>query len=156
MERRYQACLEELLGVAEVRPGLLPRLESFLEPFVRSLCCCEQRTNAQHYVSGLLSDLQSKDAESIAYLHDRERQGIQKFIGQADWDHRHLVTELARQVGQNLGRPDAVLVFDPLRLPQVRHQVRRRAAAVVRPAGQGRELPGRRLPQGQRIPEWPN
>ena len=48
MERRYQARLDELLDDAEVRPGLLrgllPRLETFLEPFVRSLCCCEQRT----------------------------------------------------------------------------------------------------------------
>ena len=117
MERRYQARLDELLDDAEVRPGLLrgllPRLETFLEPFVRSLCCCEQRTNAQHYVSGLLSDLKSKDAESIAYLFDRERQGIQKFIGQAPWDHRPLIGELARQVGQKLGEPEGVLVFDP-------------------------------------------
>src|SRR4051794_32910540 len=117
MERRYQARLDELLGDAEVRPGLLrgllPRLEAFLEPFVRSLCCCEQRTNAHHYVSGLLSDLDSKDAESIAYLHDREQQGLQKFIGQADWDHRPLIRELARQVGQRLGEPQGVLVFDP-------------------------------------------
>src|SRR3954453_5874079 len=117
MERRFQARLDELLDDAEVRPsllrGLLPRLEPFLEPFVESLCCCEQRTNARHYVSGLLSDLQSKDAESITYLHDRERQGLQKFIGQADWDHRPLISELARQVGQGLGRPDGVIVFDP-------------------------------------------
>jgi hypothetical protein len=87
MERRYQARLDELLDDAEIRPGLLRgllvRLETFLGPFVESLCCTEQRTNAQHYVSGLLSDLQSKDAESIAYLHDRERQGLQKFIAQA-------------------------------------------------------------------------
>lgn len=117
MERRFQARLDELLDDAEVRPGLLrgllPRLETFLEPFVRSLCCCEQRTNAHHYVSGLLSNLQSKDAESIAYLHDRERQGLQKFIGQAPWDHKPLIGELARQVGQRLGQADGVLVFDP-------------------------------------------
>jgi SRSO17 transposase len=117
MERRYQARLGELLGDAEVRPGLLrgllPRLETFLDPFVTSLCCPEQRTNARHYVSGLLSDLQSKDAESIAYLFDRERQGLQKFIGQAPWDHKPLVSELARQVGQRLGQADGVLVFDP-------------------------------------------
>jgi SRSO17 transposase len=117
MERRYQARLDELLDDAEVRSGLLrgllPRLESFLEPFVGSLGCCEQRTNAHHYVSGLLSDLDSKDAESIAYLHDRERQGIQKFIGQANWDPKPLIAELARQVGQRLGEPGGVLVFDP-------------------------------------------
>jgi SRSO17 transposase len=117
MERRYEARLDELLDDAEVRPsllrGLLPRLETFLEPFVASLCCPEQRTNAHHYVSGLLSDLKSKDAESIAYLHDRERQGIQKFIGQADWDHKPLIHELARQVGGRLGEPGGILVFDP-------------------------------------------
>src|SRR3954468_15262263 len=122
MERRYQARLDELLGDAEVRPGLLrgllPRLETFLEPFVRSLCCAEQRTNARHYVSGLLSDLPSKDAESIAYLHDRERQGLQKFIGQAPWDHKPLITELARQVGAELGEADGVLVFDPSAFPK--------------------------------------
>src|SRR3954470_11860484 len=107
MEHRYQARLDELLDDAEVRPGLLrgllPRLETFLKPFVASLRCDEQRTNTHHYVSGLLSNLKSKDAESIASLHDRERQGLQKFIGQANWDHKPLVKELSRQVGQRLG-----------------------------------------------------
>jgi SRSO17 transposase len=116
MERRFQARLDDLLDDADVPlsllRGALPRLGEFLEPFI---CCliAPQRANAKDYVEGLLSDLQSKDAESIAYLHDRERQGIQKFIGQADWDHRPLVSELARQVGQELGRPDGVIVFDP-------------------------------------------
>ncbi len=89
------------------------QLESFLKPFVRPLLSPEQRANAHDYVQGLLSDLESKDVESIAYLHDRERQGLQKFIGQAPWDQRPLVTELARQVGIELGQADAVLVFDP-------------------------------------------
>jgi SRSO17 transposase len=117
VERRYRVRLEELLDDAVVRPGLLrdllPRLETFLEPFVRPLLSPEQRTNAHDYVQGLLSHLASKDVESIAYLHDRERQGLQKFIGQAPWDHQPLVTELARQVGTELGEADAVLVFDP-------------------------------------------
>ena len=100
MERRYRVRLEELIADAEVPPGLLrgvlPRLEAFLQPFVAALGSAERRTNARQYVQGLLSDLDSKDAESIAYLHDRERQGLQKFIGQAEWDHRPLLTELAR------------------------------------------------------------
>jgi hypothetical protein len=99
--------LAELLDDAEVSPGLLrgvlPRLEAFLEPFTSALHIPEQQTNARHYVQGLVSDLRSKDVESIAYLHDRERQGLQKFIGQADWDCPPLVTELVRQVGAELG-----------------------------------------------------
>jgi SRSO17 transposase len=96
----------------------LPRLEAFLQPFVAALETAEQQTNARHYVQGLLSDLPSKDVESIAYLHDRERQGLQKFIGQADWDHRALLGELTRQVGTELGQADGVLVFDPSAFPK--------------------------------------
>jgi SRSO17 transposase len=122
MERRYQTRLDELLDDAQVPPGLLrgvlPRLGTFLEPFARSLLSPEQRVHAQDYVQGLLSNLDSKDVESIAYLHDQERQGLQKFIGQADWDHKPLLTELARQVGQQLGQPDGVLVFDPSSFPK--------------------------------------
>jgi SRSO17 transposase len=122
MERRFRVRLDELLSDAEVPAGLLrgvfPRLEAFLAPFVTTLLSKEQKTNARHYVQGLLSDLESKDAESIAYLHDRERQGLQKFIGQADWDHRPLLDELARQVGAELGEPDGVLVIDPSAFPK--------------------------------------
>src|SRR5438552_2190973 len=107
MERRFRIRLEELLDDAQVRPGVLrevlPRLDSFLQPFVRSLLTPGQQSHAQRYVQGLLSDLDSKDIESIAYLHDCERQGLQKFMGQADWDARPLVTELARQIGAELG-----------------------------------------------------
>lgn len=117
MERRFRVRLAELLDDAEVPPGLLrgvlPRLEAFLEPFTAALHVPEQQTNAEHYVQGLVSDLKSKDVESIAYLHDRERQGLQKFIGQADWDHQPLLTELVRHVGAELGEPDGILVFDP-------------------------------------------
>src|SRR5947209_11430806 len=122
MERRFRVRLEELLGDAEVPPGLLrgalPRLESFLQPFVKALQTPEQQVNTRHYVQGLVSDLDSKDVESIAYWHDRERQGLQKFIGQAEWDHQPLLTELVRQVGTELGESDAVLVFDPSAFPK--------------------------------------
>jgi SRSO17 transposase len=117
MERRFRIRLDELLLDTEVRPGLLrgvlPRLEEFLEPFVRSLRTADQRTNVNHYVGGLMSDLDSKDVESIAYLYDRDRQGLQKFIGQSEWDHRPLLDELARSVARELGETDGVLVFDP-------------------------------------------
>jgi len=122
MERRFRVRLDELLEDAEVPPGLLrgvfPRLEAFLQPFVAAPRSPEQQTNAHHYVQGLLSDLGGKDVESIAYLHDRERQGLQKFIGQADWEHRPLLTELSRQVETEWGETDGVLVFDPSAFPK--------------------------------------
>lgn len=122
MERRFRIRLDELRDDAEVPAtllhGVLPRLEAFLQPFCAARPSAAQQTNAPHYVAGLLSDLDSKDAESIAYLHDRERQGLQKFLGQLAWDHRPLLTELTRQVGAELGEADGVLVFDPSAFPK--------------------------------------
>jgi SRSO17 transposase len=117
MERRFQARLDELRRDARVPPGLLrrlaPRLDTFLRPFVIALSREEQRENTGRYVRGLLSNLGAKTAEAIAYLHDCDRQGLQKFVGQSPWDHRPLLAELARQVGAELGESDAVLAFDP-------------------------------------------
>ena len=38
---------------------------------------------------------------------------MQKFLGQVPWDHRPLLATLARQVGEQIGAADAVIVFDP-------------------------------------------
>ena len=117
MERRYEARLKEMLAQAEVSSdlidGLMTRLESFVLPFSASLTEPEQRQHTVEYISGLLSGLDHKTGEAIAYLHDQERQGIQKFIGHVPWGHQPLLRTLARQVGADLGEPDGVLVFDP-------------------------------------------
>jgi SRSO17 transposase len=117
MSHRYDARLDELLADATLPPtllrGLVDRLDRFLEPFVQTLCRSEQRTNARCYVAGLLAPLPHKNAESIAYFHDQDRQALQKFIGQAPWDDAPLLDELVSQVADRLGQPDGVLVFDP-------------------------------------------
>ena len=59
------------------------------------------------------SDVKRKNSETIAYLHDQDRQAMQKFIGQSPWKDRPLIGELAQQIGRELGEPDGVLVFDP-------------------------------------------
>lgn len=117
MERRFEVRLEDLLGDAvldrRICDGMLDRLERFAEPFAARLSSLEQQQHVQEYLAGLCSDVKRKNAEAIAYLHDQERQGLQKFIGQLPWDERPLITELARQVGAELGQPDGVLIFDP-------------------------------------------
>lgn len=122
MKPRFRIRLDELLDDAVVEPavlrGMLPRLESFLDPFLASLGTPQQRTHAHDYVRGLVSDLPRKNAEGIAYLHDQECQGLQKFLGQAPWDERPWVSELARQIGTALGEADGVLVFDPSAYPK--------------------------------------
>jgi SRSO17 transposase len=117
MERRYELRLEQMLAQSEVSPelmkGLFDRLETFVQPFAVSLEQSEQRRHAAEYMTGLLSKLPRKSGEAIAYLHDQERQGLQNFVGAIPWDHKPLLATLAHQVGQDLGEPDAVIVFDP-------------------------------------------
>ena len=122
MERRYELRLEQMLAQAEVSPelmqGLLKRLDAFAEPFAKSLAEPQQQRHAAEYMAGLLSQLDRKTGEAIASLHDQERQGLQKFVGHVPWDHKPLLETLARQVGEDLGTPDAVIVFDPSAFPK--------------------------------------
>jgi SRSO17 transposase len=122
MERRFAARLEELLDDATVNPAvlqdMLPRLERFVEPFAVLLAATEQRVHMHEYLAGLVSDLKRKNVESIAYHHDQDRQVLQKFIGQMPWNHQPHLTELARQVGVEIGEADGVIVFDPSGFPK--------------------------------------
>jgi SRSO17 transposase len=122
MDRRFEARLGEMMAQAEVRPGLLQdlllRLDQFVQPFIRQLAEPAQRRHAAEYTMGLVSKLERKTGEGIAYLLDQDRQGLQKFIGQVRWDHQPLLTALVGRVGQELGEADGVIVFDPSAFPK--------------------------------------
>ena len=117
MERRFAVRYEQLMAEAEVRPealeGVLKRLDEFVKPFAASLKHDVQRQHAAEYVAGLVSNVKRKNIETIAYLHEQDRQPMQKFIGQRPWDERPMIDELVRQVGTSIGRADGVLVIDP-------------------------------------------
>ncbi|MGA9348220.1 MAG: transposase [Anaerolineae bacterium] len=117
MERRFEIRKRRILQEAQIKPhlfnGMLKRLEQFAQPFIATLSRREQKEHAHTYIAGLLSDLKRKNTESIAYRHDQDRRGLQRFIGSVPWDHRPLLEELARQVGSQLGQEDGVIVFDP-------------------------------------------
>jgi SRSO17 transposase len=117
MERRFAERYEELMADAEVKPealqGVLERLKEFVQPFAASLEHAAQRDHLEEYVAGLVSNVERKNVESIAYLHEQDRQPLQKFIGQKPWEWRPMIGELARQVGTALGEADGVLVLDP-------------------------------------------
>ena len=117
MERRFAVRYEELMAEAEVKPealeGVLKRLDEFVKPFAASLKHDVQRQHAAEYVAGLVSNVKRKNIETIAYLHEQDRQPMQKFIGQKPWEAEPMIDELVRQVGASIGRADGVLVIDP-------------------------------------------
>lgn len=122
MEARYETrkleLLEECKAAPQVFERVMPRLEKFMKPFVASLDRRERREHAAAFVRGLLSDLERKNAESIAYRFGQDRMPLQRFLGFSEWDHEPLGDELGRQVGETLGRPDGVIVFDPSAFPK--------------------------------------
>lgn len=122
MERRFELRKAAMLAECDVSPLVFSeveqRLAKFVEPFAQLLRQPAQRSHAADYLSGLLSDLKRKNVESIAYRHDQERDPLQHFIGCAEWDHAPLMTELARQVGAEVGEEDGVIVFDPSAFPK--------------------------------------
>ena len=94
------------MAEAEVRPealeGVLQRLDDFVRPFAASLKHDTQRQHAAEYVAGLVFNVKRKNIETIAYLHEQDRQPMQKFIGQKPWEGEPMIDELAQQVGASM------------------------------------------------------
>lgn len=122
MEARYEArkraLLDECKMVPEIFDEVMPRLEHFMAPFVASLIRPEQVGHAHTFVQGLLSDLEHKNAESIAYRFGQDRMPLQWFVGVSPWESGPLRDELVGQVGQTLGEAEGILVFDPSAFPK--------------------------------------
>ena len=122
MEARYATRKQQLLAECQVAPEIfdqvLPRLTTFMAPFVETFCRQELDQHAHTYICGLLSDVERKNIESIAERFGQDRLPLQRFIGWAPWDDVPLRQELMRQVAEHLGQADGVLVFDPSGFPK--------------------------------------
>ncbi len=122
MDARYAFRKNQLLQECEVAPEIfeqvIPRLYTFMEPFVKTFQGQVADQHAKTYVCGLLSDVEHKNIESIAYRFGQSRLPLQAFIGWDAWDDEPLRSELRRQVKNHLGQGDGVLVFDPSGMPK--------------------------------------
>src|SRR6266478_5018009 len=98
MEAEYATRKQQLLEECHVPPQLfdqvMPRLEAFMAPFVATFCRQEPSAHAHTSVRGLLSDVERKNVESIAYRFGQDRLPLQRFIGWAEWDETPLRKEL--------------------------------------------------------------
>jgi SRSO17 transposase len=110
---RRQQLLEECQVAPEIFDQVMARLETFMGPFVSTFRRQKPSAHAHTYVRGLLSEVERKNVESIAYRFGQDRLPLQRFIGWAEWDEAPLRQELTRQVAEQLGQADGVLVFDP-------------------------------------------
>jgi SRSO17 transposase len=110
--------LEGCLVTPEAYQGILERFEHFVIPFIQHLHKRVQQQKAIDYMKGLMSDVERKNVESIAYYHGTDRQPFQKFIGQVAWDDEVILDKLVKQVSREIGTSNGILVLDPTSFPK--------------------------------------
>src|SRR6266581_2620360 len=122
VEARYAFRKSQLLDECQIAPEIfeqvIPRLSTFMKPFVRIFQGQAANQHAKTYVCGLLSNVERKNIESIAYRFGQSRLPLQGFIGWGEWADAPLRHELLGQVKTHLGQADGVLVFDPSGFPK--------------------------------------
>ena len=122
MEARYAMRKSPLLDACQVAPEMfeqvIPRLYTFMAPFVKIFQGQVADQHAKTYICGLLSNVARKNIESIASRVGQSRLPLQAFIGWDEWDDEPLRQELVGQVTRHLGQGDGVLVVDPSGCPK--------------------------------------
>jgi SRSO17 transposase len=115
---RAKTLLDEATISADDVAGCEGRLAAFLERYLPLFYRKEQSENAGVVIRGLLSDLERKTCEPVAYREGRSRKPIQFFVGRGLWDDEKVMGELRRHVTEDLADPDGVIVFDPTSFPK--------------------------------------
>jgi SRSO17 transposase len=112
------ALLAEAEVTADAVRGCKERLTRFLQRYLPWFYREEQRELAEVVIAGKLSNLQRKTSEPIAYAAERERKPVQHFVGAGKWDDEAVTAELRRDVAEEIGDPDGVLVVDGSGFPK--------------------------------------
>ena len=85
MEAEYATRKQQWLDECQVSPHIfdqvMPRLATFMAPFVAPFCRQEPAAHAPTSVRGLLSDMERKNVASIAYRFGQDRLPLQRFMG---------------------------------------------------------------------------
>jgi SRSO17 transposase len=110
---KAQALLAEAVVEAEAVRSCVRGLSSFLGRYLPLFYRKEQAANASVTIKGLLSDLERKTCEPIARREGVTRKPIQFFVGAGLWDDEAVMAEMRRQIVEERGTAEGILVFDP-------------------------------------------
>jgi SRSO17 transposase len=113
-----QALLAEShLGAADLAE-CRTRLAAFLRRFIPFFYRVELRKNLNVVVRGMLSDLERKTCEPMAYREGLERKPIQTFVGQGHWQDDAVTAEIRHHVVRVFGEASGALIFDGSAFPK--------------------------------------
>src|SRR5437763_2260446 len=88
--------------LAKLHPRIAPRFRR-----------AEVRTRAQRFLEGLLAQVPRKNGWQLAEeLGERGPRGVQRLLGDADWDEEAVRDDLRAYISEHLGEANGVLVID--------------------------------------------
>jgi len=88
-------------------------LKGFHEQFADCFYRSESRENFFNYMAGQFSPLERKSIEPIALaLKDGNVRAMQRFVSDAPWEDRKMITKYRSLVNDDLGSPEAAMIFD--------------------------------------------
>ena len=105
---------EELIESEEraMRTGgeVLAELHARIAPRFRR---AEVRSRVRRFLQGLLAPVERKNGWQLAEeLGEHGPRGVQRLLGEADWDEEAVRDDLRTYVSEHLGEPDGLLVLD--------------------------------------------
>jgi SRSO17 transposase len=102
IETELRAVRRGVEGIAEVHARIAPRFRR-----------AEVRTRARHFLEGLLAPVERKNGWQMAEeLGEHGPRGVQRLLGEADWNEDAVRDDLRAYVTEHLGEADGMLVVD--------------------------------------------
>src|SRR4051812_27206960 len=117
------------------------RLEEFAAEMFAPLARRDQRDKGATYVRGLLLDGRRKSMQPMAERLGVDQQGLQQFVSSSTWAVEPVRERLARRAVEVIA--PAAWVVDDTGFVKGRRRLAGGGPAVLRHAGQGRQLPDR-------------
>ena len=100
------------LGKDDIK-NFMNELRGFHEQFADCFQRSESRKHFYKYMAGQFSPLERKSIEPIALaMKDGNVRAMQRFVSDAPWDDRKMITKYRSLVSEDLGSPEAALIFD--------------------------------------------
>jgi SRSO17 transposase len=119
-ERKRRDAAKAALGEVSRRDVAesMRMIRRYARPYYDLLARTELSEHLREMVVGLTSDLERKSVEPIAVMHGVERRTLEHFVGGSRWDWNPLMAQLRREVKQEIGAEDGLLVVDGSATPK--------------------------------------
>jgi SRSO17 transposase len=109
-KEREEEQLESELNTIRKGAEELAKLHARIAPRFRR---AEVRTRAHRFLEGLLAPVERKNGWQLAEeLGERGPRGVQRLLGDADWDEGAVRDDLRAYITEHLGEANGVLVID--------------------------------------------